>query len=59
VKALYYRDLIWKVSFNSNLKVKVDSITTGNLEPPRFFVGRGNNSKLVKGLMGRRWWWKI
>lgn len=59
VKALYYRDLIWKVWFNSNWRIKADSYSSGNLDPPRFFVGRGNNSKLVKALMGRRWWWKL
>lgn len=60
MKALYYRDIIWKVWFNSNWKIKIDSYTVNQtVDAPRYFVGRGNNSKLVKAIMGRRSWWKL
>jgi hypothetical protein len=34
--------------------------TTGNLKIEKkykYFVGKGNNSKLIKALMKRRFWW--
>jgi hypothetical protein len=29
VKAMYYRDLIWKIWFNCNWKIKIDSYGSG------------------------------
>lgn len=26
-------------------------------ERPRYYIGRGNNSKLLRQLMSKRWWW--
>ena len=51
----YYKDFIWKVAFSNGLlhhaipedtKVKV-------------FVGKGNNSQLVRSLIKRRGWWSF
>ena len=58
VKIMYYRDLIWKIWFGSDWKVKIDSYGSGSIDYPRYFVGRGNNSKLIKRIMNKRWWWK-
>lgn len=49
----YYKDFIWKVAFSNGLilsnlpediKVKV-------------YVGKGNNSQLVRSIIKRRSWW--
>jgi|JI6StandDraft_1071083.scaffolds.fasta_scaffold297276_1 hypothetical protein len=49
----YYRDFLWKVNFTNELFV----------EPPleyehrlKAFVGKGNNSCMVRGLINRRYW---
>ena len=53
IKVMYYKDLIWKIWFNYNRKYE------GSTHTPRFYIGRGNNSRLIKSIMGKRWWWKI
>jgi len=25
----------------------------------KYFVGKGNNSKLIKTIMAKRWWWNL
>jgi hypothetical protein len=25
----------------------------------KYFVGKGNNSKLIKNIMAKRWWWSL
>lgn len=53
LKIMYYKDMIWKVWFNSSRKVIPPNAS------PKYFVGKGNNSKLIKSIMGKRWWWKL
>ena len=36
---------------------KSNDYTYKSTGAPRFFIGRGNNSPLVKALMRERWWW--
>jgi hypothetical protein len=52
----YYRDLLWKVNFSNEMIV----------EPPleyehrlRVFIGKGNNSGLIHGLIKRRIWFAV
>ena len=52
----HYRDLIWKINFTNQIFV----------EPPlqyehrvKAFVGKGNNSCMVSGLISRRPWFAI
>lgn len=48
----YYRDFVWKVAFSNQHQLRV-------VEKPRVYVGKGNNSRLVKTVMRSRWWWTI
>jgi hypothetical protein len=50
---MYYKDFLWKQCYNSGWRVKNCEASV-----PRYFIGRGNNSKLIKAIMGKRWWWK-
>jgi hypothetical protein len=52
----YYRDFIWKVSFSNE---NVLQIPEEYGEKIKFFVGSGNNSNLIKGLMKRRPWFQL
>lgn len=52
----FYKDFLWKVNFSNGLYVKIkDEIEW----PYKLFVGPGNNSMLIKGIMRRRFWWQI
>ncbi len=51
VRILYYRDFLWKVNFNRGLVIE------STQEIHRFYVGKGNNSRLVRRIMGRKSWW--
>lgn len=48
----YYQDYVWKVAFTNQHLLQVK-------DKPKVYVGRGNNSKLIKSLMKGRWWWSI
>ena len=55
-KTFYYRDFLWKVNFTNLLQV----------EPPleyehrlKVYVGKGNNSCMVRGLINRRYWFAV
>lgn len=54
VKIMYYKDLLWKNCFSMGLKF--DCQPKDDL---KFYVGKGNNSKLIKKMMAKRWWWSI
>ena len=48
-----YRDLLWKVNFSNQIFVETPLEYEHRL---KVFVGRGNNSCMVKGLISRRPW---
>lgn len=49
-----YRDMLWKVNYSNGLYV----LTPDNIKNPyKFYVGEGNNSNLIRGIMKRRFWW--
>lgn len=48
---VYYRDFIWKVAFSNQMQLRV------TIEKPRVYIGKGNNSRLMKSIMRSRWWW--
>jgi hypothetical protein len=52
----YYRDFIWKVAYSNNLIVSVVEEYDSKI---KFFVGGGNNSNLIKGIMKRRPWFQL
>lgn len=52
----YYRDFIWKIAFNHNILLECPENYDKKL---KVFIGRGNNSMLVKSLFKRRKWWSF
>ena len=51
-----FKDFLWKVNFSNGLYVRIpDELDS----PYKVFVGRGNNSLLVKGIIRRRPWWQL
>lgn len=59
VKILYYKDMIWKNSFNLGLRYTIPKNNNGETASLKYFVGKGNNSKLIKNIMAKRWWWSL
>ena len=51
-----YKDFIFRVNFTNGLYVKSKQQYE---KPLKVFVGFGNNSALVKGIMRRRFWWQL
>lgn len=51
-----YRDFLWKINFSNSLFVEPE--LDGD-KPYRVFIGKGNNSMLIRGLLKRRFWWVI
>ena len=51
VRVLYYRDFLWKVGFNRGLMFE------STQEIHRFYVGKGNNSRLIRRIMAKKPWW--
>ena len=49
----FYRDFIWKVGFSNELTVSPPESYDTKV---KVHVGRGNNGKLIKGLLKRRPW---
>ena len=52
----YYRDFMWKVGFSNGLVVEpIEEYET----KVKYYVGGGNNSNLIKGIMKRRPWFTL
>jgi hypothetical protein len=56
MKLRNYHENIQKVWLSNNI---VKHIPTNYKEPLRVTIKPGNNSKLVKNIMRKRWWWSI
>ena len=52
VQNIHYRDCLWKVAYCNNHILK-------HKDRPKVYVGRGNNSNLLKALVRKRWWWTL
>lgn len=51
-----YKDFLFKVNFSNGVYVR----SPDDIERQyKFFVGRGNNSAIIKGIMRRRFWWQL
>ena len=48
---LYYRDFLWKISFNRGFFIEPSP------DACRYYVGKGNNSRLIRTIMARKNWW--
>lgn len=51
-----YWDFLFRVNFTNGLYVCSRDETE---KPLKYYVGFGNNSALVKGIMRRRYWWQL
>lgn len=51
----YYRDFIWKVAYSNGHIVQVPDEYDQKI---KFYVGPGNNSNLIKGIIKRRTWFQ-
>lgn len=54
-----FRDLLWKVNYSNNLFVFTPENINNHSQTYKFYVGPGNNSNLIKGILKRRFWWTI
>jgi hypothetical protein len=55
LKIISYVDFLWKVNYANALFVK----STPEDTVYKAYIGPGNNSNLVKGILKRRFWWTI
>ena len=55
VKIDIYRDFLIKVNFSNGMYV----CPRDDDRCYKYYVGFGNNSALIKGIMRRRFWWQI
>ena len=55
-----FLDFIFKINFSNNLYVDLSLSKPEDMTPKRkMYIGRGNNSLLVKSIAKRRFWWDI
>ena len=57
-----FLDFLFKINFSNNIYVSLDLNKYDdslNISKYKVFVGKGNNSLLIKGLLKRRFWWEI
>lgn len=52
---LGYHDFLWKINYSNGLYIKPSEQDTVY----KAYVGVGNNSNLIKGILKRRFWWSI
>lgn len=50
LRFMEYKDFLWKVAYSFQFVLSP-------YERPKYYIGRGNNSKLLRQLMSKRWWW--
>lgn len=51
-----YKDFIFRINFTNGVYVKYRDENDKSL---KIFVGFGNNSAIIKGIMRRRVWWQM
>ncbi len=57
-----YRDFLAVIAMSHSLYVHpppTSADRTGNMPFYRAFIGKGNNSQLVRALIKQRWWWSL
>jgi hypothetical protein len=57
-----YIDFLWKIQFSHNIYCNLDLRLDDLSNRPKklkAYVGPGNNSAMIKGLLKRRFWWTI
>ena len=48
--------MLWKINFSNRLYVLTPKTI---ISPYKAYVGGGNNSRLIKGIVKRRYWWVL
>lgn len=55
-----YLDFLFKINFSNHIYVSLDlHDDAANSIKYKAYIGKGNNSLLIKGLLKRRFWWEI
>jgi len=55
-----FLDFLFKINFSNNIYVPLDLNKVDEISAPvryKIFIGKGNNSLLIKSLIKRRFWW--
>lgn len=56
LKERHYREFLHKVNRSNNYEIK---FPTGTFPPYKYYIGRGNNSILVRAALKTRFWWSM
>lgn len=55
-----YLDFIFKINFSNNIYVDLNlKSQSESYQKYKVYIGKGNNSLLIKGLIKRRFWFEI
>ena len=56
LKEKYYREFLMKINKSNNYDIK---FPTSSFPPYKYYIGRGNNSILVRAALKTRFWWSM
>ena len=56
MKERYYREFLIKINKSNNFDLK---FPTSTFPPYKYYIGRGNNSILVRAALKTRFWWSM
>ena len=56
LKERYYREFLTKINKSNNFDLK---FPTSTFPPYKYYIGRGNNSILVRAALKTRFWWSM
>ena len=56
LKEKYYREFLARITVSNGLKMKFPK---GTFPPYKYYIGRGNNSMLVRACLKQRFWWSM
>ena len=52
----FYRDVIWRVGYSNEQIIKAPNDYEHKI---KIYIGRGNNSRLIRSIINRRTWYQI
>ena len=56
LKEKYYREFLMKINKSNNFNL---TFPTSTFPPYKYYIGRGNNSILVRAALKTRFWWSM
>ena len=56
LKEKYYREFLVKINKSNNFELK---FPTSTFPPYKYYIGRGNNSILIRAALKTRFWWSM